>query len=202
VPETKWEQSSVAQAVVAREGLATTADLETYFVRRAGEILAQSGRKLVGWDEIADGAKIDGATVMSWRGTDKGVAAAEQGYQVIMTPTANCYFDQVQSLDATEPLGAAGYLPLDKVYSFEPAPDNLGAAASRVIGGQGNVWTEYIATGEHVEYMVFPRMLALSEVLWSPRETRNYAQFVSRLSVNAKHLDALGVNYAKHFESP
>jgi len=198
VPEGQWATSPVAQGVIAREGLATTADLETYFVSRVSAFLKDHGRLPVGWDEVAGRAKIDGVTVMSWRGLDKAIEATRQGYPVIMTPVASCYFDQAQSSDRNEPLGSGGYLPLDKVYEFEPIP--AGAAADGILGGQANVWTEYIPTAEQVEYMVYPRLLALAEVLWSPPASRSYPDFLARLSANARHLDALGVKYAHHFE--
>jgi len=201
VPEMRWQTSPVAQEVVTREGLASAADLETYFIGRIGAYLKSNGRQVVGWDEIVGRGRVDGATVMSWLGQEKAIEAAQQGYPVIMTPIAYCYFDQAQSADASELLSSGGYLPLDKVYQFDPLPAGLDTAGP-VLGGQGNLWTEYVATNAHAESMVFPRMLALSEALWSPQAARSYRDFVARLSGNAKHLDALGVNYARHFGSP
>jgi len=203
VPKTQWKKSPVAQELIRLEGLANEEELQGYFIRRIEDFLRAHGRRLIGWDEILEGGLAPEVTVMSWRGVEGGIEATRQGHDVIMTPANRTYFDYYQGDPAGEPLAIGGSLPLDSVYAFEPVPSELtGEQAAHVIGSQGNVWTEYIATAEHVEYMVFPRMLALSEVLWSPRETRNYAQFVSRLTVNSKHLDALGVNYAKHFESP
>jgi len=202
VPEARWRDSPVAQEVVTRESLASTSDLEAYFVGRIASFLTANGRGLVGWDEIAARGKVADATVMSWRGADTGLAAALQGYPVIMTPVGYTYFDQAQSGDLGEPLAAGAVLSLEHVYAFEPVPAGLGEAqAPLILGGQGNLWTEYVATNEHAEYMVFPRLLALSEALWSPRASRSYLDFLARLTGNAKHLDALGVNYAHHFES-
>jgi hexosaminidase len=201
VPLTRWNESLVAEGVVKSAGLASTADLETWFIGRIAASLGASGRQLVGWDEIAGGAKIANATVMSWRGADKGREAAELGYPVIMTPVESCYFDKAQSAETSEPLSAGGLLTLEQVYAFDPMPAGLSAdKAALVLGAQGNLWTEYIATASHAEYMAFPRALALSEVVWSPPAARSYPDFLARLTGNAAHLDALGVNY-RHFQA-
>jgi hexosaminidase len=200
VPLARWDASPVAQGVVASAGLAGTADLETWFIGKIGAFLGTSGHKLVGWDEIAEGAKIPDAIVMSWRGAEKGALAAKQGYQVIMTPIESCYFDKAQSLDPTEPLSGGGVLTLEQVYAFDPMPAGLSAdQAALVLGAQGNLWTEYISTPSQAEYMAFPRALALAETTWSPQASRSYRDFLARLTGNATHLDALGVNYARHF---
>ena len=153
---------------------------------------------MIGWDEILEGGLPPEATVMSWRGYSGGIEAAKQNHDVVMTPTGTCYFDYYQSRDAKEPLAIGGYLPLDRVYQFEPCPDVLNAEERKhILGAQGNLWTEYIPDFLQVEYMVMPRMAALSEVLWSPAEQKNYKSFTHRLVGHFKMLDFLKVNYSK-----
>ncbi len=195
-PKTRWRESDVAQAVIRREGLADENELQSYFIRRIERFLNAHGRRLVGWDEILEGGVAPEATVMSWRGMEGGIEAARQGHDVIMTPSSDVYLDYYQADPAGEPLAIGGYLPLERVYAFEPVPAELTPEESRhVLGGQANVWTEYMATTDHVEYMVFPRLLALSEVVWSPKDLRDWDVFVSRLPVQFRRLDRYGVNY-------
>ncbi len=196
VPKTRWEDSAVAQRVIAREGLADEAELQSYFIRRIASFLRAHGRRLIGWDEILEGGLAPDVTVMSWRGMDGGIEAARQGHDVIMTPTSHCYFDYYQADPEQEPLAIGGLTPLDTVYGFEPIPEALSPDEARhVLGAQGNVGTEYMPTTDDVEYMAFPRMLALSEVVWSPRDARSWSDFVRRLPSHLRRLDALGVNY-------
>ena len=195
-PKTRWEESALAQQVIAREGLADEEELQSYFIRRIESFLQQHGRRLIGWDEILEGGLAPQATVMSWRGMDGGIEAARQGHDVIMTPTSHTYFDYYQADPETEPLAIRGLTTLKKVYDFEPVPSVLSLdEAAHILGAQGNVWTEYMSTTEYVEYMVFPRMLALSEVVWSPKNARNWESFSRRLPHQLQHLDKLGVNY-------
>ena len=197
-PKTRWEQSDLAQAVIAREGLADEHELQSYFIKRIEAFLREHGRRLIGWDEILEGGLAPEATMMSWRGMDGGIEAARRGHDVIMTPTSHCSFDHYQADPEQEPLAIGGLTPLQKVYAFEPVPDALTAdEAQRVLGAQGNVWTEYMQTTEYVEYMVFPRMLALSEVVWSPKDARRWDEFVRRLPSQLQRLDRLGVNYRR-----
>ena len=192
----RWKESELAQEVITREGLTDEEELQSYFIKRIESFLQAQGRRLIGWDEILEGGLAPDATVMSWRGMEGGIEAARQGHDVIMTPTSHCYFDYYQADPVQEPLAIRGLTPLEKVYSFEPVPENLSAEdAAHILGAQGNVWTEYMATTDHVEYMVFPRMLALAEVVWSPQELRNWEDFVQRLPAQLQHLDTLGVNY-------
>lgn len=136
---------------------------------------------------------------MSWRGVEGAVAAAKQGHKVIMTPTSHCYFDYYQSENDTEPLAIGGFLPLEKVYHFNLIPEGLTAEESQfVLGAQGNLWTEYMKDEKQVEYMAFPRAIALSEVLWTSEELRNYGDFVKRLEHFQERMDALDINYANH----
>ncbi len=169
-PKTRWEESEVAQAVIRREGLADEEELQSWFIRRIERFLLAHNRRLIGWDEILEGGLAPEATVMSWRGTAGGIEAARQGHDVIMTPTSHVYFDYYQGDPELEPLAIGGLTPLRQVYAFEPVPDELTAdEAKHVLGAQGNVWTEYMKTPHYVEYMVFPRLLALAEVVWSTR---------------------------------
>jgi hexosaminidase len=136
---------------------------------------------------------------MSWRGTEGGIAAARSGHDAVMSPGSHCYFDHYQGDPANEPLAIGGYTTLQKVYSYEPMPDGLNAQeqAKYILGAQGNVWTEYIGTPEHVEYMAVPRMLALAEVLWTPKEKRDEAGFIRRLEAEFPRLEAMKVNASK-----
>lgn len=198
VPKDQWKASSLAQEVMAREGLADENELQSWFIRRIEAFLNACGRRLIGWDEILEGGLAPYATVMSWRGMSGGVEAAKQGHDVIMTPRDYVYFDYCQGDPADEPMaGRFGHpIPLDAVYGFEPIPDELTEReAQHILGAQGNVWTEFISTPEHVEYMTYPRALALSEVAWSPKGRRSRGGFHRRLHANIEHLDALGVNY-------
>jgi hexosaminidase len=195
-PKARWEASPVAQEVIRREGLKDVHELQSWFIRQIERYLAGRGRRLIGWDEILEGGLPPGAMVMSWRGEAGGIEAARQGHDVVMTPTSHLYFDYYQGLPAQEPLAGGGFIPLERVYAYEPIPAELDAAAARhVLGAQGNVWTEYLRTPASVEYMAWPRALALAEVTWSPKDRRDWPDFVSRLPASLAWLDAWGVNY-------
>ncbi len=196
-PKDRWEESEVAQGVMRREGLADEHELQSWFIQRIERFLNANGRRLIGWDEILEGGLASDATVMSWRGAEGGIDAARQGHDVVMTPYSHLYLDRYQSeRQANEPLAIGGFLPLDTVYSYEPVPEELTAEEARhILGAQANVWTEYMLTEEHVEYMVFPRLFALSEVVWSPPDARDYDEFLRRLEWHLDRLDALGINY-------
>jgi hexosaminidase len=195
-PKRRWQESELAQEVMRREGLTSEAELQSYFIRRIETFLLAHGRRLIGWDEILEGGLAPQAIVMSWRGTAGGIEAARHGHDVIMTPTSHVYLDYYQGDPRFEPLAIGGYTPLEKVYEFEPLPDELTPEEARhILGAQGNVWTEYMKTPEYVEYMALPRLLALAEVVWSPREARDWVRFSSDLPAQLRRLDALGVNY-------
>ncbi|HSE28445.1 MAG TPA: family 20 glycosylhydrolase [Gemmatimonadales bacterium] len=195
-PKARWEASPVAQEVIRREGLKDAHELQSWFIRRIERFLAARGRRLIGWDEILEGGLPPGATVMSWRGVAGGIEAARQGHDVVMTPTSHLYLDYYQGDPAQEPLANGGLVPLERVYAYEPVPAELDAAAARhVLGAQGNVWTEYLTSPEAVEYMAWPRALALAEVTWSPNHRRDWRDFVARLPASLAWLDAWGVNY-------
>lgn len=199
-PKTRWEECASCQRTIQNEGLHDEHELQSYFIQRAEKILAKYGKKLIGWDEILEGGLAPSATVMSWRGIDGGIAAAKAGHDAIMTPGSHCYFDFYQSDPSSEPIAIGGYLPLEKVYSYEPIPDELSPEQGKhILGAQGNVWTEYITTPDKAEYMAYPRASALAEVVWSPKENRNWDDFRLRIRKHFQVLDALNVNYAKSF---
>ncbi len=193
----KWKTSARIQARIKELDAGDEHGLQSWFIRQMDSFLASKGRRLVGWDEILEGGLAENAVVMSWRGVDGGVAAARAGHEVVMTPTSHTYFDYYQSKDqAHEPLAIGGFLPLETVYAYEPIPEELEPQfASHVLGAQGQVWTEYMPTPKQVEYMAFPRLAALAEVVWSPKEVRDYSDFVKRLQAHLARLQALDVNY-------
>lgn len=198
-PKTQWKQSVIAQGFIKENGLKDEYELQSYFIKHFEKYLASKGKKIIGWDEILEGGLAKDATVMSWHGMQGAIDAAKKGNDVIMTPTSHCYFDYYQSDNENEPLAIGGFLPLEKVYGFNPIPDELsGEEIKHVLGVQGNVWTEYMPTTDQVEYMAFPRMLALSEVAWSPVEKRDYNLFVNNLEVMLPRLDAMDIKYANH----
>ncbi len=196
-PKTRWSACRRCQERMQEESLANEDELQSYFVGRIGRWLHKHGRKLIGWDEILEGGLPDGAALMSWRGVEGGVLAVRGGHDVVMSPTSHCYFDYYQAAQG-EPRAFNAYLPLKTVYEFEPTPPELSSdEARRILGGQGNVWTEQMPDYRHVEYMTVPRICAMAEVLWTPPERRDYADFRARLDDHLKRLDALGVNYRR-----
>jgi len=191
-----WKESAFVQELKKKENLKDEHEVQSYFVRRIEKFVNSKGKKIIGWDEILEGGLAPNATVMSWRGMKGGIEAAKSKHDVIMTPTDFVYFDYGQGDPAYEPLNIGSYVPLEKVYSFEPVPKELTPEEAKyIIGGQANIWTEYLKTPAAVEYMAFPRMLALSEVLWSKPEDKNYTDFLSRLNAQLPRLDAQNVNY-------
>ncbi len=199
VPGIRWDQSDTAQAVMRREGLTSTHELESWFEGRIGKFLEEHGRRWIAWDDILQGSEggLDsGAVVMSWHGSQDAVEAAREGHDVIMTPTSPLYFDYYQGPRASEPLAIGGYNPLRRVYAYNPMLPGLTPREARhILGAQANVWTEYMATPRHVEYMALPRMMALSEVDWTEPSRKSYHSFVRRLPWHLERLDAMGVNY-------
>ena len=198
-PKTQWKNSSESQALIKSEGLKDEHELQNYFITRMEKYLNSKGKQIIGWDEILEGGLAPNATVMSWRGTNGAVEAAKSGHNVVMTPTSHCYFDYYQSDNDDEPTAIGGYLPLEKVYGFNPIPEELNSEEAKyILGAQGNIWTEYMPTSEQAEYMAFPRILAMSEVVWTNAENKNYEDFVSRVENFHKRLDVLDINYANH----
>jgi hexosaminidase len=197
-PKRRWKESPEAQAIMEREKLADEDELQSWFIRRIGRFLNAHGRRLVGWDEILEGGLAPNATVMSWRGTAGGIAAAKQGHHVVMAPQADLYFDHYQADPEHEPLAIGGMTPIEDTYGYEPIPSELSAdEAKHVLGPEACVWTEYMPTADQVEYMAYPRVLALAEIAWSPLEARDWDSFQKRLPAALKFLDRLGVNYRK-----
>jgi hexosaminidase len=195
VPKLRWQNCYKCQERIKSEGLTNENELQSYFIKRIENFLAGKGKSLVGWDEILEGGIAPNATVMSWRGTAGGIEAARSGHDVVMSPTSHCYFDYYQGL-FDEPWSIGGFLPLEKVYSYEPVPEELTPEQARhVLGAQANLWTEYIASGPQAEYMLLPRLLALSEVVWSEKSLRNTADFSRRLVPHYDRLAAAGVEF-------
>ena len=201
-PKTNWKNCAHCQKLIKKEGLKDEHGLQSYFIARMEKYINTKGKQIIGWDEILEGGLAPNATVMSWRGTSGAVQAAKEGHDVILTPGSHCYFNHYQSENENEPLAIGGFLPLEKVYHFNPIPEGLtDKEAIYVLGAQGNVWTEYMQTEKQVEYMAYPRAVALSEVLWSSPEHKNYSDFINRLEQYQKRLDLLEVNYANHIYS-
>jgi hexosaminidase len=181
-PKTRWKECEKCQSRMKNENLKDEHHLQSYFIQRIEKYLNTKGKKIIGWDEILEGGLAPNAAVMSWRGTEGGIAAAKENHFVVMTPGSHCYFDHYQGNPRFEPLAIGGNTTLEKVYSYEPVPTELNEEASKyILGAQGNVWTEYMYNENQVEYMVLPRMLALSEVLWSEKEQCNLVDFKKRL---------------------
>jgi len=198
-PKTRWKTCKNCQRVIKREGLKDEHELQSYFIERMEKYINSKGKQIIGWDEILEGGLAPNATVMSWRGIGGAVTAAKEHHDVILTPGSHCYFDHYQSTNEDEPVAIGGFLPLEKVYSFNPIPEELTTEEAKyVLGAQGNVWTEYMQTEDKVEYMAFPRMIALSEVVWSANKNKDYKNFITRLEFYQKRLDVRNVNYANH----
>ena len=205
-PKVRWEKCPKCQARIKALGLKSDDKhskeerLQSFVINHIEKFLNDHGRQIIGWDEILEGGLAPNATVMSWRGEKGGIEAAKQKHDVIMTPNTYLYFDYYQAKDVdNEPFGIGGYLPLERVYSYEPMPASLTPEEQKYIKGvQANLWTEYIATFPHAQYMVLPRWAALCEIQWSSPEKKNYADFLSRLPQLIKWYDAEGYNYAKH----
>jgi hexosaminidase len=197
VPKDNWQKCPRCQARIKEEGLKNEHELQSYFVRRMEKIVNAHQRALVGWSEIREGGLAPNAVIMDWIGG--GLESAQSGHDVVMTPTQFCYFDYYQSTNtAAEPRAIGGHVPLPKVYAFEPMPAQLPAQyRGHILGAQANLWTEYIAAFDHLQYMLFPRLCALAEVTWSPAAARDFTGFSSRLPTHLRRLDQLGVNYRK-----
>lgn len=197
-PKDAWKKSLFCQNLMKQLKLKNEEELQSYFIRRIDKFVTSKGRAIIGWDEILEGGLAPNATVMSWRGIAGGIEAAKQKHKVVMTPGAFCYLDKYQGEPTQEPLSIGGFLPIEKVYSYEPTPTELTPDQQKyIIGVQGNIWTEYIKTPEYVEYMTYPRAIALAEIGWMPAGPRNFEDFSVRLKNHLKRLDYLGLNYSK-----
>ena len=196
--KTNWEKCPDCKKRIQEEGLENVEELQSYFIRRMERFLSSKGRTLLGWDEILEGGLAPGATVMSWRGVKGGLEASEAGHDVVMTPNSHCYFDYYQGDQDAEPLAWGGNLPLSKVYQFDPVVEGMSEEqAKHVLGGQANLWTEYVPTKAQAEYMTYPRLAALAEAVWSSKDNRNWDDFSNRVSSLFQRYGIMGVNYAK-----
>ncbi|WP_298034032.1 beta-N-acetylhexosaminidase [uncultured Alistipes sp.] len=197
-PTVMWEKCPHCKARMKAERLKRPRQLQNYATARVEKFLNAHGRRLIGWDEILEGDVTPTATIMSWRGAKGGIKAAKQGNYVIMAPTTNCYLDYYQTRDtAGEPLSIGGYLPVEKVYALDPYEQLTPEEQGYILGVQANLWTEYIATWPHAQYMLLPRLSALAEVGWS-LDRKDYGDYLRRVRRLAKLYDAYGYNYAKH----
>ena len=190
-----WKTCPLCQARMKKEGMKEIDELQSYLIKRMEKFLNKHGRNLLGWDEILEGGLAPNATVMSWRGVEGGLKAIEGGHRAIMTPGGYCYFDSYQDAPHTQPEAIGGYLPLKKVYSYDPIPETFTPEQAKLMYGvQANLWAEYIPTKEHMEYMIYPRILALAEVAWSPVANKNYDDFHARALKAVDELRAKGYN--------
>ena len=196
-PKDAWKRSEFCQQLIKEKGLKDEHGLQSYFIQRMEKYINGKGRTLIGWDEILEGGLAPNAVVMSWRGEEGGIAAAKENHQVIMTPGSHVYLDHSQTKNEKE-VTIGGYLPIETVYNYEPIPKELNEQQSKyVLGAQGNVWTEYMANPAKVEYMIFPRLSALSEVLWSSKENKNWPEFQTKIETMKKRYTIWGANYFK-----
>jgi hexosaminidase len=198
VPKTRWKRCEICQENIKKNNLKDEHELQSYFIKKIDTYVTSKGRSIIGWDEILEGGLAPNAAVMSWRGEEGGIEASKQKHHVVMSPGTHCYYDHYQGNRTTEPLAIGGFTPIEKVYSYNPIPEQLNQEqASYIMGAQANVWTEYIATPEHVEYMILPRMCALSEVLWTGKSKPGFEDFKIRLKHHFSFLDKWNVYYAR-----
>ena len=198
-PKAAWKRSAFCQQLIKDKKLKDEHGLQSYFIQRIEKYINSKGKKIIGWDEILEGGLAPNATVMSWRGEEGGIQAARQNHDVVMTPGGWMYFDHTQSTNE-DSVTIGGYTPLEKVYAYEPIPAALPAEKAKyVLGAQANLWTEYIKNEQKLEYMIFPRMTALAEVLWSPKENRDWNSFEKRLPVIFERYKLWGTNFSTAF---
>lgn len=199
-PKDSWKECPDCQKRITENNLKDEHELQSWFITRMDNYLSSKGKRLIGWDEILEGGLAPQAVVMSWRGTNGGIEAAKQNHDVVMSPTSHMYFDYYQSRDTeNEPLAIGGFLPLEKVYSFEPLPEELSPEeAKHILGVQANLWTEYITNTKKVEYMLLPRLQAEAEVAWTKKENKNFENFAQRLDTDYIRLEKMGINFRNH----
>lgn len=196
VPKTRWNACGECQKIRIDHQLKDAHELQSYFIKRIDSFVSSRGKSIIGWDEILEGGLAQNAMVMSWRGTEGGITAANMGHYAVMTPGSHCYFDHYQDTSKKEPLAIGGFTPLEKVYKYNPIPEELSPEKQHFIwGAQANMWTEYMATESHVEYMLLPRICALSEVLWGT--TADFTDFEQRLQVHYEYFESNNWNYRK-----
>jgi hexosaminidase len=197
-PKTRWKSCVNCQNLMKKENINDEHHLQSYFIQRIEKFVNEHQKKIIGWDEILEGGLAQNAAVMSWRGTEGGVAAAQQGHYVVMTPGSHCYFDHYQGSAITEPLAIGGFTPIEKVYKYEIITSSLSEQESKfILGAQANIWTEYIKSPKEVEYFALPRMAALSEVLWTSKANKNFIDFLKRLQIHFNYLELNKINYSK-----
>lgn len=197
-PKTRWKACPHCQALIKKEGLKDEAELQSYFIKRMEKYINKKGKRIIGWDEILEGGLAPDATVMSWTGIEGAVHAAKAGHDAIMTPVSHMYFDYYQGNPQSEPLAFSAEIRLEKAYSFNPIPVGLDEKeAKHILGPQANMWTEYIPNFKHVQYMLFPRLLALSEVAWGTAQPKSYSAFENRVIAHMASLEKKGINYSK-----
>jgi hexosaminidase len=197
VKKTTWENCPKCQSRIKKLGLKDENELQSYFIRRIENFLVAHHRKLIGWDEILEGGLAPGATVMSWRGVAGGIQAAKMHHDVVMSPGNPLYFDKYQAGPAGEPLAIGGLNTAKMVYEYDPVPRELNAEEAKyILGAQANVWTEFISTPSHLEYMILPRMLALAEATWSPKDAKDWGKFYDKLQHHFIGFEQKGLNYS------
>lgn len=197
-PKTRWKQCPKCQDRIIKEHLKDENELQTYFMNRMASFLERNGHQAIGWDEVLEGGIPDGVIIMSWRGEEGAIQAANANHYAIMSPSGSLYLDYYQGVPESEPVSIGGFLPLSRVYEYDPIPNSLPENKTHfILGLQGNLWTEYIKTTDHVEYMAYPRAAAVAEIAWSPKSLKNYPDFLTRLTTHFSRLDQLNVNYSK-----
>lgn len=199
-PKAQWEVCPRCQRRIKTQNLADEHELQSWFIQEIEHYLNDKGKRIIGWDEILEGGLAENATVMSWRGESGGIEAAESGHDVIMSPNNDCYFDHYQAEPIeNEPFAIGGMTTVEDVYNYEPIPTELKEIHQKhVLGAQANLWTEYIATKEHLQYMMLPRATALSEVLWTTKENKDFERFRTNIEAMKIMYEKNGWNYAKH----
>jgi len=196
--EVRWEKCPQCKIKMKTDSMSSIHELHDYFVRRIGNTLDSLGKEMIGWDEITEDTLLTKKIIMSWRDQTKGIAAIQRKLQTVMSPAKFCNFDQYQADPKGEPLAVGGLLTLEQVYNFEPVSEDLSRQEAKyILGAQANVWTQYMKNPEYVEYMIFPRAAAFSEVVWSPKSSRNYLWFKKRMLEQIKRYDAEGIRYCK-----
>jgi hexosaminidase len=197
-PKTRWKDCPHCQKLIQEKGLQDEHELQSYFIQTIEKFVNNKGRKIIGWDEILEGGLAPNAAVMSWRGTEGGIAAAQEKHFVVMSPGSHCYFDHYQGEPKNEPLAIGGYTPLHKVYEYQPIPEALNEEESTfILGAQANIWTEYMKTFDHVQYMIFPRITAMSEVLWGTAQPAHYEAFENRVVAHMRDWEKKGIRFSK-----
>ena len=197
-PKESWKECPDCQQRIKELDLKDEHELQSWFITRMEKYLNAKGRDIIGWDEILEGGLAPNAAVMSWRGETGGIAAAKERHKVVMSPGTHCYLDHFQGPKETQPLAIGGFTPLEKIYSYEPVPAELSAEEAKyIMGAQGNVWTEFMPNPAHVEYMVYPRAAALAEVVWSPKESRDYKNFKERMEKMVLRYYSYGINFCR-----